>query len=88
MPLAVVARSLTDETQFVTTNDGVPLAYDSLGRTGPVVVLVHGWSGSRHYFELNARVSGGPAVCCCLVVSTNSALLRSVIINRANNLKL
>ena len=57
MPLAAVARALTDETQFVTTNDGVPLAYDSLGKTGPVVVLVHGWSGSRHYFELNARVS-------------------------------
>ncbi len=58
VPLAAVARALTDETQFVTTNDGVPLAYDSLGKTGPVVVLVHGWSGSRHYFELNARVSG------------------------------
>ena len=43
--------------QFVTTNDGVPLAYDSFGKSGPVIVLVHGWSGSRHYFELNARVS-------------------------------
>ena len=57
VPLAAVARALTDEMQFVTTNDGVPIAYDSLGKSGPVIVLVHGWSGSRHYFELNARVS-------------------------------
>jgi pimeloyl-ACP methyl ester carboxylesterase len=56
VPLAAVARSLTDETQFITTNDGVPIAYDSLGKSGPVIVLLHGWSGSRHYFELNARV--------------------------------
>ena len=60
MPLAAVARALTDETQFITTNDGVPIAYDSLGKSGPVIVLLHGWSGSRHYFELNARVSTFP----------------------------
>ena len=61
MPLAAVARALTDECQFITTNDGVPLAYDSLGKSGPVIVLLHGWSGSRHYFELNARVSARSA---------------------------
>ena len=56
VPLAAAARTLTDETQFLSTNDGVPIAYDVFGKTGPVVVLIHGWSGSRHYFELNARV--------------------------------
>lgn len=25
------------------------------GRSGPVVVLIHGWSASRHYFDRNAR---------------------------------
>ena len=56
VPLAAAARTLTDETQFLSTNDGVPIAYDVFGKTGPVIVLIHGWSGSRHYFELNARV--------------------------------
>lgn len=56
VPLAAAARALTDETQFLTTNDGVPIAYDVFGKAGPVVVLIHGWSGSRHFFELNARV--------------------------------
>jgi hypothetical protein len=26
------------------------------GKAGPPVVLIHGWSGSRHYFERNAQV--------------------------------
>lgn len=29
-------------TQFVTTNDGVKIAFERMGRTGPVVVLLHG----------------------------------------------
>ena len=36
VPLA--AAALMDETQFLTTNDGVPVAYDVFGRTGPAVV--------------------------------------------------
>ncbi|KAL4431472.1 hypothetical protein ABPG75_006728 [Micractinium tetrahymenae] len=40
----------------ITTNDGVKLVYQRHGRLGgPVVVLVHGWSGSQHYFDLNTR---------------------------------
>mmetsp|Transcript_7263 Transcript_7263/g.21433 ORF Transcript_7263/g.21433 Transcript_7263/m.21433 type:complete len:291 (-) Transcript_7263:364-1236(-) len=46
------------ETQFITTTDGVKLAYDTFGKTGPVIVLIHGWSGSRHYFERNTQVLG------------------------------
>lgn len=46
------------DTQFITTSDGVQIAYDSFGKTGPVVVLVHGWSASRHYFERNSHALG------------------------------
>mmetsp|Transcript_30154 Transcript_30154/g.56824 ORF Transcript_30154/g.56824 Transcript_30154/m.56824 type:complete len:276 (-) Transcript_30154:372-1199(-) len=34
-----------------TTNDGVDIAYTTWGTDGPAVVLVHGWSGSRHFFR-------------------------------------
>mmetsp|Transcript_40640 Transcript_40640/g.102201 ORF Transcript_40640/g.102201 Transcript_40640/m.102201 type:complete len:284 (-) Transcript_40640:157-1008(-) len=34
----------------VAANDGTVLAYEKRGRKGPTVVLLHGWSGSRHYF--------------------------------------
>jgi mitochondrial fission protein ELM1 len=37
-------------TQYITTNDGIRLAYERAGTAGPVVVLIHGWSGSRKYF--------------------------------------
>jgi hypothetical protein len=40
-------------TQHITTNDGVRLAYERAGAAGPVVVLIHGWSGSRKYFCRN-----------------------------------
>ena len=30
------------DTQFITTSDGVELTYDSFGKAGPVVVLIHG----------------------------------------------
>lgn len=36
--------------QFITTNDGVRLAYETAGvrtASSPVLVLIHGWSGSR-----------------------------------------
>jgi pimeloyl-ACP methyl ester carboxylesterase len=39
----------------VTTNDGVSLAYEKSGDSGPVVILIHGWSGSRQYFVRNAN---------------------------------
>jgi len=35
----------------VTLQDGVRLAYSEWGTSGPTVVLIHGWSGSRHYFR-------------------------------------
>ena len=38
----------------VTTNDGVKLAYEQSGTSGPAVVLVHGWGASRESFTLNA----------------------------------
>lgn len=39
----------------VVTNDGVELQYAVCGDVAsPTVVLVHGWSGSSHYFNLNA----------------------------------
>jgi len=39
----------------VTTNDGVTLAYERCGTSGPAVVLVHGWGASRESFTLNAN---------------------------------
>lgn len=46
------------DAQFITASDGVQIAFDTFGKTGPVVVLIHGWSGSRHYFGLNSNVLG------------------------------
>lgn len=47
----------------ITTNDGVELFYEHFGSSKqadnvakPVVVLIHGWSGSRHYWDLNVRL--------------------------------
>ena len=51
----------------ITTNDGVEIFYEHFGSTTvqqqahttvvkPVVVLIHGWSGSRHYWDLNVRL--------------------------------
>uniref|UniRef100_A0A383V6P7 AB hydrolase-1 domain-containing protein n=1 Tax=Tetradesmus obliquus TaxID=3088 RepID=A0A383V6P7_TETOB len=45
-----MAADAAAATQYVTTNDGVRLAYEQAGTAGPVVVLIHGWSGSRKYF--------------------------------------
>lgn len=40
----------------IVTNDGVDLHYGSFGEaTSPIVVLVHGWSGSSKYFNLNVH---------------------------------
>lgn len=39
----------------ITTSDGVVLQYERFGSHGPVVVLLHGWSGSRHYWDLCTR---------------------------------
>ncbi|KAK9835967.1 hypothetical protein WJX81_002235 [Elliptochloris bilobata] len=43
---------------FITTNDGVKVAYQCFGSEGPVVVLLHGWSGSRHYYDRNTHEIG------------------------------
>ena len=49
--------------QSITTSDGIKLAYVHAGSrtTAPVVVLIHGWSGSKAYWELNV---GGLAKHC------------------------
>eukprot|EP00803_Ostreobium_quekettii_P007367 evm.model.scf_89.4 EVM.evm.TU.scf_89.4 scf_89:8566-11639(+) len=39
----------------ITTNDGVKIAYEKVGGSGNPLVLIHGWSGSRRYFDLNVR---------------------------------
>lgn len=39
----------------ITTNDGATLHYERFGSHGPVVLLIHGWSGSRHYWDLCTR---------------------------------
>jgi pimeloyl-ACP methyl ester carboxylesterase len=58
-------------TQHFTTNDGVQLAYESAGSSGPVVVLIHGWSGSRKYFQCNM-----PALAAsCQVTDSLSSLM-------------
>ena len=47
----------------LTTSDGIKLAYVHAGSrtSAPVVVLIHGWSGSKAYWELNV---GGLAKHC------------------------
>ena len=43
----------------ITTRDGVKLVWERFGTVGPKLVFVHGWSGSKHYWDLNTRVSWG-----------------------------
>lgn len=43
----------------IRTSDGIEIFYEHFGSTTkqrPVVVLIHGWSGSRHYWDLNVRL--------------------------------
>ena len=47
----------------IMTNDGFELFYETFGgshsaknKKKPIVVLIHGWSGSRHYWDLNVRL--------------------------------
>lgn len=55
-PQDAAAAAVRDRDTHITTTDGVRLSYGRHGRLGgPVVVLVHGWSGSQHYFDLNTR---------------------------------
>lgn len=38
----------------ITTTDGLKLSYKFVGsEDGPVLLLIHGWSGSSQYFTLN-----------------------------------
>ena len=39
----------------LTTSDGVSIHYEEYGAGSPLV-LVHGWSGSHRYFQLNTPV--------------------------------
>lgn len=43
-------------TRFVTSHDGVPIAYATEGAGGPALVLIHGWSCDRSYWA--AQVAG------------------------------
>lgn len=52
-------------TQYITTDDGIRLAYEQHGNSGPVIVLIHGWSGSRKYFTRN--IEAGLAASGCQV---------------------
>ena len=50
------APGMTTSVSEFTTNDGVKLVYEvgegaSVSSTNSPVVLVHGWSGSKHYFD-------------------------------------
>ena len=38
---------------YVMANDGCKLHYELHGESGPPLILIHGWSGSRRYFDLN-----------------------------------
>ena len=38
---------------YFMANDGCKLHYDLHGESGPPLILIHGWSGSRRYFDLN-----------------------------------
>jgi len=50
---ALLPRPLTGK---VLTSDGIQLVYDIHNPQGrSTVVLIHGWSGSRRYWKLNAR---------------------------------
>ena len=52
-----MSSSLIGVRDHVTTNDNVELVVESFGSTAPsatVVLLIHGWSGSRRSFKANA----------------------------------
>ena len=40
---------------FIMANDGCKLHYELHGESGPPLILIHGWSGSRRYFDLNVE---------------------------------
>jgi len=42
-------------TKFATSNDGNPVAFEVHGEGEPSVVLVHGWSCDRSYWDLQLR---------------------------------
>lgn len=69
-------------THQFSTNDGVQLSYETAGSPGqPVVVLIHGWSGSRRYFQRN--VEGLAAKCQVCSLETRGPLQ-----NRKNSMAL
>ncbi|KAI7836993.1 hypothetical protein COHA_009175 [Chlorella ohadii] len=48
----------------VTCSDGCKLVWQKYGRPGgPAVVLIHGWSGSRHYWDLTAPYLASHGCC-------------------------
>lgn len=58
-PSAIVNRSAVAETRVTDAPDGVRIAYDRWGQSGPALVYIHGWCCNRRYWrhqpELMAR---------------------------------
>lgn len=52
--LAACALSAQPRTGTVNSADGVPIAYERHGTGGPALVLVHGWSCDRSYWQAQA----------------------------------
>lgn len=53
---SIAARALWADMEHISASDGEKIGYAKRGTEGPVVVLVHGWSGSHRYFDLNIEV--------------------------------
>ncbi|HET6360716.1 MAG TPA: hypothetical protein VFH11_01505 [Gemmatimonadota bacterium] len=44
------AQEANEMTQFTTSPDGIPIAYEKRGEGAPTLVFVHGWSCDRTYW--------------------------------------
>jgi pimeloyl-ACP methyl ester carboxylesterase len=44
------AQEANEMTQFTTSPDGIPIAYETRGQGAPALVFVHGWSCDRTYW--------------------------------------
>ncbi|CAL5224510.1 g7207 [Coccomyxa viridis] len=45
----------TSQLKSFKTNDSVNIVYRQVGSHGPVVIMLHGWSGSHRYFDMNVE---------------------------------
>lgn len=51
LSFVATGQSQQSENSFVTTNDGVSIAYDVHGKGSITLVFVHGWSGDKSYWR-------------------------------------